>query len=405
MERDYLRSVFRWSLVVRTVGFLIFGIVIVLFWYFGVIESDPKPIVFILLPLVFLADLFWIMAVKKAPKSVFFYTLVAFDILAVTAIVFYSGGQDSPFPFLYLIPVVTATLVSIGGTIATSILTIIIYILLLYFFSPAGISFLIWVRILRLILLGSIIIFQSYYLTSNIRKKEEEIIKTRDEFLFRTVHDIRSPAIAIRWLLEKYQNQKLKGRYPDIQKDIDEIKGLLERIQNLSENLLMLAKGQRIEVKKEPLAVPLIVQSILREVQPGIVEKNINFEYNAPQNLPMVFANAELLKEAFANIIGNAVKYNKQDGRLEIKHTIENKFLRTEIINTGPSISSENIKKLFTPFFRGDEEQKIKGTGLGLYISQKIIGEMGGDIGVESSSEEKTVFYILLPLSKPTTLL
>jgi len=188
-------------------------------------------------------------------------------------------------------------------------------------------------------------------------------------------------------------------RYPEIQEDILTIKESIGGIFKISDSMLLLAKNQHIPVINKKLDIAPIIKSVLKELEPGITEKHITVEYLSPQSIPLVSANADFLKEAFANILGNAIKYNNDGGRLAINHRIEGNFLRTFILNTGQRIKPESMKNLFNIYYRGNAENKTRGTGMGLYFTRKLIEKMGGRVGVELSTNEKTVFYILLSLS------
>lgn len=100
------------------------------------------------------------------------------------------------------------------------------------------------------------------------------------------------------------------------------------------------------------------------------------------------------------NLLSNAVKYNKQKGTVSVSCEVkENKRLRINVIDTGKGLSSEQQKQLFKPFERmGAEFTKIKGTGIGLTITQQLINMMGGVAGVESAEGKGSNFWIELVL-------
>jgi signal transduction histidine kinase len=405
-------SITNWINIARIVVLMIVAVSLFYRLKFGLFNYDYEYL-FYIFALYILASISFFAVPQKlkslqGKKKIIIYAQILIDILFITLIIHFTGGIESRLAYLYIIPILSSSLISPWSAIAVGVSTLLVYYGHVYLeyigiiksiatFMPLDLYFS-KIQLLRQAILVFVVTFSGAYYFQSIKKLNDKMLQFKDDLLFRTVHDVRSPIASIKWLLEKYQSSDFKGKHPDIQKDIMEVEGLLVRIYNLSENILMLAKGQKRSIKKELVSVNSIVQEILREVEHDIGEKNIKLEYNTTQNLPSVMANTDLIKEAFANIIGNSVKYNKQGGRLEIKHEIKNNFIYTSISNTGPAISVESMKQLFTPYFRGDEEHITKGTGLGLYISKKIIDDMGGSIGVESSTEQQTTFFISLPI-------
>jgi len=348
--------------------------------------------------------------ISEKHRAIFRASQLIVDLLFISLLIYFSGDIHSRLAFLYIIPVISAAIISLRAILITTGASFLLYYGLIYFIhiknltdivevTPPSNEYFSSLQLIRHGLTILIIAFAGFYYFENLKKHNERVVKLKDEFMFMVLHDIRSPATAIKWVAEKYRMPDFVRRYPEIQKDIIAIEESTKRIFTVSKSMLLLAKNQHIPVVVGPISIDSFIMDAIKEAEPGIIEKHIVAEYQPPQNLPLVSANADFLKEVLANIISNNIKYNKEGGKLTIYHKTENKFLRTSILNTGPRIEPENMKKLFYPFERGDMEDKIAGTGLGLYISRKIIEKMGGKIGVESSSDEKTIFYILLPLS------
>lgn len=104
------------------------------------------------------------------------------------------------------------------------------------------------------------------------------------------------------------------------------------------------------------------------------------------------------MQEVFNNIIGNAIKFSDLDGKINIKTKIENNFLKIIIKDVGVGISSKDLKKIFTPYFRAENVNDIEGTGLGLYITKKLIEEVGGKIEIDSVLKVGTTIVVYLPI-------
>jgi len=110
-------------------------------------------------------------------------------------------------------------------------------------------------------------------------------------------------------------------------------------------------------------------------------------------------ADAFKLKEVISNLVDNAIKYAIKPGKITINHEIKDNFLITNIKDEGMGISDDNIKKLFTKFFRvkNRETQDIEGTGLGLFICKEIVERMKGKIWAKSQLGKGSTFSFSLP--------
>ncbi len=111
----------------------------------------------------------------------------------------------------------------------------------------------------------------------------------------------------------------------------------------------------------------------------------------------LVNGNPHLLKTAFQNIIENACKFS-EDGRAEVVLSCKTNELLVEVVDRGPGIERKDIENVFQPFFRTDATSKVKGYGVGLSLSQRIISIHKGKIKIESNPGVGTrISVVLLP--------
>lgn len=372
--------------------------------YIKIVGGSTKLIFLFLISAFFVINGTLLFLARKQRKITIYsvYLEALIEITAITVVIMMAGENHDAFLSLFIIPILTTSLFSVPFTIFTAVAIISSYIGLHMFLLDQNF----WGytgevnHILILLLLMAIAIFQSRYYFYKLKKSDEEIMSIKDEFLFQTIHDLRSPVTNISWIVDKIKNTAAENNYSDIEENTKEIKGFLERVKKLSENVLALAEGEKVEIKKEPVNIATFISDALKEIRPSILDKNIEVEYEAKPNLPAVFADTDLLKELVLNILGNAVKYNRPEGKIKINIFLEKDLIKIEVFNTGPMISKEDIKKLFTPYFRGEARKTIEGTGLGLYITRKIAERMGGEVGIKSSDTSGTTFFVSLPVTK-----
>ena len=115
---------------------------------------------------------------------------------------------------------------------------------------------------------------------------------------------------------------------------------------------------------------------------------------------PNVQVNIDPIKVdiAIKNIIDNAFKYSFPKTSISISSNINNDFIKILVHNFGEPISKENLNKIKTPFYRINKDSSVKGFGLGLAITNKILLAHNGALSIKSSKEEGSLFTLSLPL-------
>jgi len=108
---------------------------------------------------------------------------------------------------------------------------------------------------------------------------------------------------------------------------------------------------------------------------------------------------ADLMKQVIQNLAANAVKYNYKGGFIRMTLQTDGRRVRFSIANSGRGIPPEDCEKVFTRFYRGDKarSRSVSGAGLGLSIAREIVRAHQGELVLEASSEENTVFSVTLP--------
>lgn len=184
---------------------------------------------------------------------------------------------------------------------------------------------------------------------------------------------------------------------------IDDYKETLEiteestqRLIDVVEDLLMLANNPAVKFSDE-IDLHKMFEAIVQEVTPLCAEKNITITFNNCNET--IVGNKVLIYRAFANLIENAVKYNKSNGQIEITRQDKSDCIRISIADTGIGIAKEDLPFIFEPFYRVDQSRtrSLGGSGLGLSIVKTIIEKHKGRINVKSANNIGTIFEIELP--------
>lgn len=231
----------------------------------------------------------------------------------------------------------------------------------------------------------------------SMAKKLEKVEETRKEFISNISHDIQSPLANIQGytsLLEKDNlDQEEKREYIDI------INGEIKRLSTLTKQLLLLASLDQNEeiLQKKVFNVSEQIRSLVENYRWQIREKEIMLSYALP---PVELkGDPSLLYTVWDNVLSNAIKYNKQNGTIDITVTEQKGHVVILFKDTGIGMSKQAQTRVFDRFYRADSARTrtIEGTGLGLSIAASIVHLHDGDILVESAEEQGTTITITLP--------
>lgn len=233
--------------------------------------------------------------------------------------------------------------------------------------------------------------------------KAREIINLKDEFVFIATHDLRTPVTAIKGYsdLLKPEMEKMSS---DIQEDFDAIYQSAERLDQLVEDLLEVARSESgtIYIETKPILVKEVIDRAVSEVSTIAKKKKVNITVNLYDDNCQILGDKEKLNEIFENLLSNAVKYNKEGGSVTLTSSLDvGGNVKFEVSDTGIGVPENLQEKMFSKFFRARQPgtEGIPGTGLGLFVVRMLVEKMKGTIKFESREGEGTKFIFYLPVA------
>lgn len=234
--------------------------------------------------------------------------------------------------------------------------------------------------------------------------KERNIDRMKTEFVSIASHQLRTPLTGIKWFLELLLNQKI-GALNDKQKDfINQVALSNERMISLVSDLLSVSRietgSEKFKIIKSKIDIIPIINSVVLDNAVLAQSKSIKIINNVSDHDKfMILADSDHIRQAFQNLITNAIKYSNNDGKVEIKCAHRGQDIVFSIHDDGVGIPIDQQSRVFEKFFRADNviTKETSGTGLGLYIAKAIIEGHSGKIWFESTPAMGTTFYFSIP--------
>ena len=222
------------------------------------------------------------------------------------------------------------------------------------------------------------------------------------EFLSRMSHELRMPLNSI---IGFSKLLKMSGLSERDEQNANRIHTAGKHLLALVDEIMDISRieSRELNLTFESININVLLSDIVDLVKPIAAQREIGIIHTKlKEPLPIAYSDPCRLQQVCLNIISNAIKYNRNQGLINLSaHSIEGR-IRIEIRDTGHGIPKEKMDRLFIPFDRLDVQKRksnIEGTGLGLSITQRIVTALGGEITARSKVGEGTVFIVELPSS------
>lgn len=239
--------------------------------------------------------------------------------------------------------------------------------------------------------------------------KQRELDQLKSEFLSKVSHELRTPLVAMQHALSILAEGIAGPLGAEQHNFVDLTQRNLQRLNALINDLLDLAKleAKKTELRVQPASLSEVIGAVCDSLEAWAKSKVITIVRRLPGDLPAVLCDSAKVTQVLTNLIGNAIKFTPQQGRItvEVKLVPDAQEVEVSVTDTGVGIATEDLPKLFNKFQQVGERSAtdITGTGLGLAIAKEIVDLHQGRLWAESDPAKKGArFAFTLPLRSPS---
>lgn len=237
----------------------------------------------------------------------------------------------------------------------------------------------------------------------DMAERLERQVKNERALLANVSHELRTPLSRIRVALElgaEGDARKAQQYLKEIGSDLAELETLVEDVLTAARLETQTSAGAGFPLHTSRVSAAELVEASARRFKERWPDRALNVE--VPTQMPVVDADPMLLRRALDNLLDNARKYSEDGKPVSLHASVEGALLRVDVRDEGIGMSEEDLRQLFTPFFRSDESRArgTGGVGLGLALARRIVEAHKGTLTVRSAPGEGSTFSVRLPVAE-----
>lgn len=236
-------------------------------------------------------------------------------------------------------------------------------------------------------------------------EKQQELDRFKSEFIRNVSHELRTPLGLILGNAEMLNTGYLGKLQPEQQKLMAVVARRARLLTNMVEDFTIILSEQPPEVRFAHLDLAELVRNIVVDLQNATEKGGLDLDLQIAPDLPLVWSDKTCLSRAFYHLLDNARKFTPRGGNIVVNLEQEGEALVLSVSDTGIGISKDMFELIFELGFQVDASTSriYEGTGLGLALVKKVVGDHRGTVGVASQLGQGSTFTIVLPVNDAPT--
>ncbi|HEX5713151.1 MAG TPA: HAMP domain-containing sensor histidine kinase [Solirubrobacterales bacterium] len=234
--------------------------------------------------------------------------------------------------------------------------------------------------------------------------QRDRLDRLKDEFVLTASHELRSPLTSVQGFAELLMLER-DSLTPKQVETVEIILDNCRHLVRLLNDLLDLARSDagRLGITPKPTELTPLIEEAVRTMRAQTDAKAQTLEERIEPGLPLIYAEADRIRQILVNLLTNAHEYSPEGASIEVTARVVGAEVEIAVSDNGPGIPENQLDHIFERFVRGDAglTQRVGGTGLGLAISKSLVELHGGTIAVESAEGIGSTFSLRLPLAGP----
>lgn len=243
-----------------------------------------------------------------------------------------------------------------------------------------------------------------------LKQEQEKLLEQlqfKDKVISMLAHDLRNPLTAVSIAIDTLETNLPPKKNPSpltpalTSQLFKQARTQAKTIDRMITGLLQVARGSdaSLQIQPQKLELSTLYHDVLAIVGDRAATKSLQIKSDIPNDLPLVYADHERIRQVLINLLDNAIKYTPENGTIRVSclHRTSQK-VQISVCDTGLGIPEENYDRIFEERFRLERDEAKDGYGIGLALCQRIIRAHYGQIWVDSTPNAGSCFHFTLPV-------